>query len=241
MYVIPCNLNNPAYMYFPSCSKLSFEKSYATFLFGLLLQIVMPLLMAMIALHKFGQCAMEYFLFSVIHCYCLINYIDWFYKHFRKTCQDEFSKYNQIYREIQLLMDKYNSVHQGPLTLTTIGLCAYVFIISFYAMTGFLDQLIVLQILFFSVLAFDTFTIVAMVDGTFKAGVLKASKQMLCGVQEKMAGLMITKRPKMLYKRQVRSWPLFKVYTGSVNYYEEETTLVFLDFNINQVVNLLMI
>ncbi len=79
-----------------------------------------------------------------------------------------------------------------------------------------------------------------MIDGTYKTGVLKASKKVLYGIRKKMGGTIMIKRCQILQTRYVRSWPVFKVYTGSVNFYEEKTALVLLDFNITQVVNLLM-
>ncbi len=102
------------------------------------------------------------------------------------------------------------------------------------------ENLILPQLILFSGLAFDTVLIVMLMDGTFKAGVFVASKNILRKVNKFTAGSIALSQNLRLQRKYVRSWPVLKIYTGSVNFYEEKTALILLDFNISQVVNLLL-
>ncbi len=102
------------------------------------------------------------------------------------------------------------------------------------------QHLIFPQFVFFAGLAFDTVLIIMLVDGTFKAGVVKASKAALHKVRKITSKRVMPNWMLRMQSKYISSWPVFKVYIGSVNFYEEKSALVFLDFNITQVVNLLL-
>lgn len=241
LFSVPCNLANLGCMFYPLCSNLRFEENGIFYLFGLVLQITLPLLLAWVGIHTFSQCTMEYFFFSVIHCNSLINYIRTFYKLFLTNSHEKFSKCNQVFREIQILTHSYDCIHKGHLALTAIALCAYVFIISFYAISSLSHKLIFSQLASFAIFVFDAPIIIVEIDGTFKPGVLKASKAVLDNVGNHTVNSVVSKLILMLQMRYVKSWPVFKIYTGSTNFYEEQTALVLLDFIITQVVNLLIL
>ncbi len=141
-----------------------------------------------------------------------------------------------------MLTHRFNSIHRGPLTVACMTLCSFVFIISFYAVCAMSQQLLFPQIFLFCFLAFDTDLVTLFVDGTFKCGVIFASKQALCSVfKVHSAGSVIMKKQLRLQHKYIKSWPILKIYTGSVNCYDEKTVLTLLDFNISQVASLLLL
>ncbi len=103
------------------------------------------------------------------------------------------------------------------------------------------QQLLFPQIFLFSCLAFDGILLTLLVDGKFKCGVIIALKQLLCSVWMHSVRSIVVKNHLRLQRKYIRSWPVLKIYMGSVNYYDEKTALILLDFNISQVVSLLLL
>lgn len=242
LLLVPCDLANLGYMYIPVCnSNIPYNEYNLAYYSGTFLSIASPFILAWVLLHTFGYCALEYTMFTMLYCYSLINYFGLYFKLYLSNDTDQYSKCINMFKEIQMLTHRYNSIHRGPLTISCITLCSYVFIISFYAVCAMSQQLIFPQLFLFSSLAFDTILIVLMIDGAFKGGVIIASKQVLCSVRKRSTGSLVLNRHLKLQHKYIKSWQVLKIYSGSVNYYEEKTALILLDFNINQVVSLLLL
>lgn len=240
---VPCDLCNFGYMYYPTCSSSAASNYENQFVFiaATFLRYGSPCFLAWVIIHTYAHWTLECCIFTSIHCYSLINYVNLFFKLHLKNCKDNFDKSVKMFKEIQLLTFRYNRIHQGPLTLAVITLTAFVFIISFYAVIEMNKDLVLPMLFLYSGLAFNTVVIIIVNDGTFKTGVLMASKEVLAKVSNHAAGSIILNKSRRLQTRYIRSWSLLKIYTGSVNFYEEETALILLNFNINQVVSLLML
>ncbi len=111
LYFVPCTLGNFGYMYFPECSNARVNDNSVFLVFTHFARLLSPCLFAYVCLHAFGYCVLEHVLFSTLHCYCLINYLHLFFKHF--TQHLESSNYASghpvlMYRKIQLLASVYN-------------------------------------------------------------------------------------------------------------------------------------
>ncbi len=242
---VPCDICNFGYMYFPTCSsETSYFENQFIFTLGAILRYVSPCLLAWVIEHTYSHRTLECCLFTSVHCYSLINYINLFFKLHLSNCRNNFDKSVKMFKEIQLLTFRYNRIHQGPLTLAVITLTAFVFIISFYSVIDMSKDLSYPILFLYSGLlglVFNTVVIIIVNDGSFKTGVFMASKQVLDKVRNHAAGSLTLSKNKRLQSRYIRSWSVLKIFTGSVNFYEEKTALILLDFNINQVVNLLML
>ncbi len=242
LLLVPCDLANLGYMYYPTCqSDMTFYKFPLEYTAGLVVSIGSPFLLAWILLHTFGHCVLEYTMLTTIHCYSLINCINLYFTVYINNCSDQFSKCVKMFKQLQMLIQRYNSIHRGPLTVACITLCSFVFIISFYAVCAMSQQLLFPQIFLFSCLSMDGVLVILWVDGIFKCGVIIASKQVLRNVRMHSAGSVVVTKHLRLHRKHIRSWPVLKINMGSINYYDEKTALVLLDFNINQVVSLLML
>ncbi len=178
LLLVPCDLDNLGYMYFPSChSNITYNEYPLAYSAATIIGIASPFVLAWVLFHTFGYCVLEYIIFTSIHCYSLINYMQLYVKLYKANCENQYFNCVNMFKEIQMLTHRYNSIHQGPLTVACITLCGYVFIISFYAVCGMSQQLLVPQFFLFSCLAFDTSLVILLVDGKFKCGVIDASKK----------------------------------------------------------------
>ncbi len=240
---MPCNLGNLGYPYFPVCLNDLFYKTHFSFAFATLLRFLSPCLFAWVSFHTFGCAILEYTILCSMHCYCLMNYLYLFRNRYiqGRTRYSNITRYLnsvKIYKQIQILMLLYNDIHQGALSAAGTTLCTYVFVLSFYSVINLSQYLLLPQIIFFAGLAFDTMLIVVLVDGIFKAGVYKVSNQVLDSVTKFAATSWISN--KKLRRKHIQSWRVPKIYMGTNNYYDGKTALVILDFNLSQVVNLLL-
>ncbi len=179
-----------------------------------------------------------------MHCYCLNNYLYLFLNQYVQS-RNRYSNITRylnsvkIFKQIQIVVLLYNDIHQGALSAAGAALCTFVFVLSFYSVINLSQYLLLPQIIFFAGLAFDTMLIVVLVDGIFKkAGVYKASKYVVDRVTKFAATSRISNRK--LRRRHIKSWRVPKIYMGTSNYYDGKTALVILDFNLSQVVNLLL-
>lgn len=105
-----------------------------------------------------------------------------------------------MFKEIQLLTLKYNRIHKGTLTIAATAMSGFVFIISAYAIVGLSQNLVLPQIVFFLLLAFDTAVVLELVDGTLTAGVLKFSTAVLIKTHHHAATFVTPKRNSVLQK-----------------------------------------
>ncbi len=111
LLLVPCDLSNLGYMYFPSCSNINFHENYVAFPIGSILRVASPCFLAWIILHTFAYCTIYYTIFSSIHCYSLINYIEMFRQFFSSNCKDNYFRCVHMFKRIQVLTHWYNSIH----------------------------------------------------------------------------------------------------------------------------------
>ncbi len=239
--LMPCDLGNLGYMYFPVCSNARYNGNEILYIIGSLLRILSPCIFVWVISETAGRCILEYLTLTTVLCYVLMNYLylfqrEYLWKYNRSRIQ--YLKCVRMFKEIQILMLVYNGIFKGPLSVAELLLLSLLFIISFYAVIGLLDNLILPQLLLFLVLAFCSSVALMVVVGIFKAGVYKTSN----AVQLRLSQYRDNKVKSnfRLHCKYLKSWPVLRVYIAGRNFYDEKIGLVLLHFNISQVVNMLL-
>ncbi len=171
-----------------------------------------------------------------------MNYLNLFerkyYQSYSRNSMEDYLRCVKMFKEIQLLIVVYNGIHEGLLSITEILLLSVVFITSFYAIIKLLGILILPQLLLFLILAFCSLVVLLM-EGVFKAGVYKTSKD----VQRRLSQYRdnkVTKPRFRLHRKYLKSWRVVRIYIGEANFFDQQTGLVLFHFNISQVVNMLL-
>ncbi len=240
--LIPCDPGNLGYMYFPTCSNVSYSDNRASYIFGSFLRRLSPCIFAWILSETMGRCVQEIVIFSTVLCYVLMNYL---YLFQRKYCRGynsslvQYLKCVKMFKEIQILILVQNGIHKGLLSISEILVLSLVFIISFYVVIGLLEFLILPQLLLFLFLASCSPVALIIIDGIFKAGVYKTSKDIQLSLLQ-YRNNEVTRSRFRLHCKYVKSWPVLRVCIAGRNFYDEKTGLVLLHFNISQVVNMLL-
>lgn len=197
-------------------------------------QVLVVLGMLWTLLPIFCHSVMEVIIYSSLHCFCLTNYLHLFWR----KCQWQWnvSRTVRIYKELELLAIYYNRIHGGVLSVTATILLSNNLILSVYALVGLYSEINLSQISFFFLFSFDSFIVLLVCDGGFKATVNTVSERVLAMVR---ASPYFIKR--RIVKRYIKSWPSIKIRLGSTNFYDRETPLNLIAFCVSQVVNLLLL
>jgi len=147
-------------------------------------------------------------------------------------------KYNvilfRLYREVHILVKLYNGIFQTLYTPSVVAvalgeLVAAVFVCirlhAVVAMPGFI---------FYPLLIIDGLSVIVI---TKVAGeVFRKSKEFLRTAKKNTRECRRTE-----YRKQIRSFETMKIRFGAVNFIDEKTPLVFLDFSVSMVVSYLLV
>ncbi|CAL8068669.1 unnamed protein product [Orchesella dallaii] len=174
---------------------------------------------------------------SYLWCYCISNYIKLYSRILNKISVHTKNFYGSVstFRQIQIIMIEFNSYHQNYNSVVKIGYMVIGIDIGLYALVRLYDSLLVPQIITYMIAVIELFCVILFAYG-LKACVYVASKQLLKDIK----GLNMLNGHKW-FRRYIRSWPVLKVYLGSVNFIDEVTPLRILDFAISQLVSLLLL
>ncbi len=240
--LMPCDPGNLGYMYFPVCSNSKYNDNEIIYIIGSLLRILSPCMFAWVICETAGRCILEYLTLTTVLCYVLMNYLYLFQRnYFRKYywSRIQYLKCVRMFKEVQILTLEYNGIFKGPLSVAELLLLSLLFITSFYAVIGLIENLILPQLLLFLVLAFCSSVALMIIVGIFKAGVYKTSKDVQLSLSQ-YRDKEVRSSKFRLHRKYLRSWPILRVYIAGRNFYDEKTGLVLLHFNISQVVNMLL-
>ncbi|CAL8068665.1 unnamed protein product [Orchesella dallaii] len=174
---------------------------------------------------------------SYMWCHCIRNYIKLYSRILSNISVNTKNFHGKVstFRQIQLITVEFNSYHQKYNAVTKISIMVIGIDIALYALIRLYDSLLAPQILTYVTAVFEFFCGILFAYG-LKACVYVASKQLL----EDTKGLQGLHGHKW-FRRYFRSWPVLKVYMGSVNFIDQVTPLTVLDFAISQLVSLLLL
>lgn len=231
---VPCIPANIGYFLFGQCASqdITFNELSS---FQLALRLLSPALFAWIFLFTFSTCILEYFPLTGVTCHCLINYVEIQRKNLRALKRNNITAFMRTWREIQIMVGAYNSIHQGRLSSCTTALLSFVAVISLYRIFS-VSKSLTPDVGMFILLAVDTTLLIVEVDGYFKGGVFVKSKALVQAMKSnnKVYG-------QVLGRRYLKSMQALKIYVGSDNFYDQLIALSMLNFNVQQTVTLLLL
>ncbi|CAL8121144.1 unnamed protein product [Orchesella dallaii] len=140
-----------------------------------------------------------------------------------------------MFRQIQIMLKVYNSIHEGPAILSAIFQTLFLLILSGYALIGLHSKMQSPQITFFVSGGFQAVIIIVLIFGTLDRihrNFRKLNKNM-----RRMKDI----RMSQWFKRELRSWPIQKVGLGQDNYLKSITPMIMIHFSITCIVNMLLI
>jgi|GEM_PF-6671119 len=183
--------------------------------------------------------------FGYVFCYCFQNYLKYFQylyncsgsklsRIFNKS-GDKNSQVLLVYRQIQLLIQQQNEIHQHFIVVGMLFMASLGVTVALYVTITLINQgTSLIQILFFFAVGLDCFLIMVVLSGmqgrvyTTSEETLRLSKQP--GKFQKNAWA----------KRVIRSFQPLKIGFGSVNFFDRFTGINVFQFSIDQTVNLLL-
>lgn len=178
---------------------------------------------------------MEAAVYTSLHCFCLQNY-HLLVRQMVQLVPRSIPKIVQMYKELQLLTTNYNWIHGNLLSIIVTVFESSNFIIAAYATIGLYSKMSLPELVTFAVIAFDSFFLMLICDGGFKAAVNDESKRTLSKIKTSPE---LMRKPIM--RRYLRSWPAARIKLGSTNFYDKESPLNLIAFCVGQVVSLLLL
>ncbi|CAL8128708.1 unnamed protein product [Orchesella dallaii] len=227
LYSFPCISANLGYFLLAECN------SETRFPFtGLILKIIQLTLTTWIFFGTTVTVFLEYVLYTSLQCYCFLNYLRQLERKLglrKQTASGIIKKY----RQIQLLIFAYNDIHRDILTPTETAFCQFVFILSLYGTIGLSNSVAPPLQLFFGFLVILGTLQIFEADDAIKVEIHRVSKSIL----EKLKSMKVNGSKRV----STSSIPVLSIYIGGgSNVFDETTSLVLIDFAINQTVGLLL-
>lgn len=232
--VNPCIPINLIYYTHSKCLTTGNTSTFDTTVCQNIIKLISATFSTGIFLFTFGNCVLEYVLFTVLHCNCFINFIALIQE---KLQHDKASTLDILARkwfEIELLIRAYNEIHAGVLSGCTTALLSFVAIISLYSSLAF--STITPELCMFLLLVVDTSLLTVEGDGHFKGQVYVKSRKLLNDLKRSLKYFK-TKAA----RRYGSTMHCFKISLGSGNYYDQLVALSLLHFNVTQTVTLLLL
>ncbi len=233
LYSFPCFPGHIGYHIVSECNQSQMDLK--NFLLNFIIKLLTSLLATYVTMFTFGSCILECVTFVAVHCLCFHNYLRLVLRNFQSSVVNN-SKVILMYREIELLVKIYNEIHQGSLTICLMIMCSVVFVIGLYTWIA-LHKIVVLPLLLLlACLLFDILVIIFEIDGALKSQTFSISERLVTQVKQRKEIM-----ENNYFRRHVRSWRKIRICLGSsANHYDNTTSLIFMGFNVNQTINLLL-
>lgn len=235
LLVKPCFPGNFGYFLIPECTRDLASLSTVERIIAFLIKVI--IITFSTVLLKFTSTALVYevMIFAIPQIFCLVSYLKQFNELLLTKHANVFNL-NQMYHEIHILTIEYNNIHQNSLTIGLTIFISCTFIIPLYIVIAFGNRIPLIYLIFCSGCVFETGLYIVDCDGNMKSEVYRESKV----VKEKSKSLKWVRTNK-LCRRVVESWKVVKINIGAINFYDEQTALQMLNFNLTVVMNLLLL
>lgn len=233
LFSFPCFPGHIGYYIVPECYANQMDEN--NFVLNLILKLLTSLLASYVIMFMFGSCVLECVTFVAVHCLCFHNYLKLILRNFQLKSINNMQVI-QMYRELEILVKIYNEIHQGALTIGMMIMCSIVFVIGLYTWIALRNVVVMPLLLLLACVLFDVLVIIFEIDGSLKSQTYSNSEQFTTEVK-RMRKLMGAP----YFRRHVKSWRVIRICLGSSsNYYDNTTSLIFMGFNVNQTINVLL-
>ncbi|CAL8129017.1 unnamed protein product [Orchesella dallaii] len=177
--------------------------------------------------------------FSLVQSYCLLRYIQNAGKCIT-SAPKKATKYLLLCRHIQILNRYYNLVQQNGLIIAHNIMLTFGFIISFFTLISLGTKISFPEFLLFGSASIDGATVI-LICYSFMGQLHSTSKLVCTPTREQLLYNNVTRLQRKWIQRYTKSLSNLKSYVGDVNFVEELTPLVMLNFCIYQTASLLLL
>ncbi len=231
----PCFPGNFGYFLLSECNGNMSPPFYEK-----VLKVVLSTFSATLYLFTISTVFLEYEI-SMLHAYCITNYLRLFMQNFDKqidaknVSNPNMQKLFLMYRETELLTKSYNWFRAGTCVSFNVIDCTIAFIIASYSVIRLRTVLPFVAVVNCWVLVVDGYCAIKEWN-EYKSGVFKVSTELIAKVTKNRQ--LSTHK---IYRRQIKSWRILRIYLGSDNFFDELTPLNLVDFGVGQTVSLLLL
>lgn len=245
--VIPCSPATFAYFCNPECSDLvtfpailGVTKTFA--LPALAYRLIAAGLAFWILFDTVGMFAFVVGQFLFTESYVMIYFLKSYYVQISLELKLNTVKQRTltIYRELQIHNLFFNKINQSYVVTSVVCIVAYAFTTAMYALLKYADQGTIPQLVIFGNVTLATFIIIIFVFGIF-AKVNGVSLEVLDVLEQRvLSEIIVSVKERKWMKRFIKSLSPLKVCIGQVNYVDNFTPLVMLQFCFDQIFNLMV-
>jgi len=233
----PCNLATFAYFSIPACADYaSIHSAWTPTSITILLLICF--ITFYLGMDGIGSLTLAMIDFSLAQAYCLRRYVQHAYRF--ALYKNDISLGLRQYRKVQVLACYYNSVQQNLLIILYLFLEMATVVLGFYTSLSSITNVSIMKRLLFLGCALNSATGL-MLYLTFMGKLHSTSKSFIIGVKSRLLSKVKYFRDRRWSKRYVKSLRLLKCYLGNVNFVDELTPFVFINFCIDGTINLLLL
>lgn len=177
---------------------------------------------------------------TILIAFCLRHYLNQLLVHINVK-NSKFGTYGgiKVYRKLQLMILLFNRFHQGLFLPTFLFIVGVSFVIPLFAFITAADTMSVPQIFIFGSAIVQVPLCLAMAFDTF-GGIYDDSLNAKQAFHEAIFNLE-SKFERKIFSKCVRSLSPLRVMIGSVNYFDRLTSMTFVDFCVDILVNLLLL
>lgn len=146
----------------------------------------------------------------------------------------------QIYSELQILSKLYNTIQKDVIIITLMWIVIFAVVVCLYSLLTLGSDVSLFQLLVFAMVLVDSFMVIIVMFGTFGKFNQK-SCTVLSAIRTKYVPKVGNKSVRNWLRKCMTSMPPMKVKLGQVNFVDNFTPLVMINFCFSQLVNLLLI
>lgn len=181
---------------------------------------------------------LEHMFYSSMHCLCLLNYLRLLW---RRVKQDSWQpdRVLHVFREIQLICNGFNDIHQAGLMWYSIGILSFSVILGSYLAIETAGQLPLPYTLSLLLIGGNCGVMLVDLYGRIHSKLLPTFKKVK--EEARRSTNRMPSECRKHFRKCISSWPYLKVKIGYSNYFEEETTLTIMLFSVEQLVSLVLI
>ncbi|CAL8068837.1 unnamed protein product [Orchesella dallaii] len=237
MWISPCNLVPLAYFTMPECLISSHHGDWSiSSSFQLIIICIIVLWLYVDITEDFAMFLAQ---FTVVQSYCMYRYVQLVNKLIAAKSKQAL-KHLPLYRQIQILNHYYNALQKNDLLIAHEYLMIIGLIISVFTLIFLGTDVLLPQFVLYSLTGFDA-AIALLVCNTTMGQMYSASKHFCTKKKDQIFLNQVVNVQRKWIQRYLKSCAVLKCNVGDVNFVEELTPLVMLDFCLNQTVSLLLL
>ncbi|CAL8135913.1 unnamed protein product [Orchesella dallaii] len=237
LWIFPCELVPIAYFTMPECLNPSYHGDWSI---SSRFQLVMICIFVMWQCIDFaGDLTLFVVHLTLVQSYCFYRYVQLVDQLIVEKPKQAL-KHLPLYRQIQILNRYYNVIRNNGIIIAHEYLLIIAFIISVFMLISLGSNGTLPELILFGLCGFDG-AIVLLVCNTLMGQIYSGSKQFRTKIKEHILSNQVLNKQRKWTQRYLKSCAVLKCNIGDVNFIEELTPLVMIDFCINQIVSLLLL